>query len=179
MNLSIKFVDLLKEFSIKFVELSGKMSTLNKLIEMDHEVGKSTSPPKLTKVADYFWWKERFENFARFHDLKMWICIDKGYVPPTHEFEGRTRITSYSAMKEEDKRMYEAENKALSAITMCLPQEILHTFKKYRTSRELWEALESRYEGNVEVRKNRTDLLKKQFVVFKHMKNESLEDIIT
>ena len=141
---------------------------------MDHEVGKSASPPKLTKVADYFWWKERFENFARFDDVKMWICIDKGYVPPTHEFEGRARVTSYSAMKEEDKRMYEAENKALSAITMCLPKDILHTFKKYRTSKELWEALENIYEGNMEVRKIRTGLLKKQFVVFKYMKNESL-----
>ena len=42
-------------------------------------------------------------------------------VPPTHEFEGRTRVTSYSAMKEEDKKMYEAENKALSAITIPMP----------------------------------------------------------
>ena len=82
-------------------------------------------------------------------------------------------------MNKDDKRMYEAENKALSAITMCLPQEILHTFKKYRTSRELWEALENIYEGNVEVRQNKTDLLKKQFFVFKHMNNELLEDIIT
>ena len=137
------------------------MSTLNKLIEMDHEVGKFASPPKLTKVANYFWWKERFENFARFHDVKMWICIDEGYILPTHKFEGRARVTYYLAMKEEDKRMYEVENKALSAITMCLPQELLHTFKKYRTSKELWEALENIYEGNVEVRKNRTDLLKK------------------
>ena len=31
----------------------------------------------------------------------------------------------------------------------------------------------------MEVRKNKTDLLKKQFVVFKHLRNESLEDIIT
>ena len=142
------------------------MSSLNKLIEMDHEVGKSASPPKLIKVADYYWWKEKFENFAKFHDVRMWICINEGYVPPTH-----LRVTSYYAMNDDDKRMYEAENKALSAITMCLPQEILHTFKKYRTSRELWEALENRYEGNVEVRQNRTDMLKKQFVVFKHMKN--------
>ena len=107
------------------------MSMLNKLIKMDHEVGKSASPPKLTKVADYFWWKERFENFARFHDVKMWIRVDEGFVPPMHEFEGRARVTSYSAMKEEDKKMYEAENKALSAITMCLPQEILSKYRSF------------------------------------------------
>ena len=124
------------------------MFSLNRLIEMDHEVGKSTSPPKLLKVADYPSWKERFEIFARFNDIRVWICITDGYVPPSMEFEGSRKVTSYSAMKDEDNKMFEAENKAYSAITMCLPLEILHTFKKYRTSKELQEALENRYEGN-------------------------------
>ena len=62
---------------------------------------------------------------------------------------------------------------------MCLPLEILHTFKKYITAKELWESLENRYEGNVQIKKGRTELLKAQFMVFKYMKNESLEEIIT
>ena len=78
------------------------MSSLNKLIEMNHEVGK-TSPPKLTKVADYYRWKERFENFAKFHDVRMWICISEGYIPLIHIFNDRTRVTSYPAMNENDK----------------------------------------------------------------------------
>ena len=47
--------------------------------------------------------------------------------------------------------MHEAENKARVAITMCLPQEILHTFNRNRTSKDLWEALEKRYMGSVDV----------------------------
>ena len=58
--------------------------SLNRLIEMDHEVGKSTSPPKLLKVANYLSWKERFENFARFNDIRMWLCISEGYVAQPH-----------------------------------------------------------------------------------------------
>ncbi|XP_076941946.1 uncharacterized protein LOC143611657 [Bidens hawaiensis] len=75
--------------------------------------------------------------------------------------------------------MYEAESKALAAITMALPQEILHTFKKYKSVRALWEALENRYEGNVGIRNSKSKLLKTQFSVFKGFKNESLDDIIT
>ena len=105
------------------------MSSLNRLIEMDLVVGKSTSPPKLLKVADYPSWKERFENFARFNDIRLWICITDGYVPPIVEFNSSRKVTSYSAMKDEDKKMFEAENKAYSAIIMCLHLEILHTFK--------------------------------------------------
>ncbi|XP_076928315.1 uncharacterized protein LOC143592244 [Bidens hawaiensis] len=75
--------------------------------------------------------------------------------------------------------MYEAESKALAAITMALPQEIHHTFKKYKTAGELWEELQNRYEGNVGIRNSKSKLLKTQFSVFKYLKNESLDDIIT
>ena len=113
------------------------MSNLNRMTKMDHKVGKSNSPPKLLKIEDYYWWKDRFESFARFHDIKMWICIDEGYVSPTHEVDGKNKVYSYQQMKEEDKKIYEAENRALLCIKMCLPQEILHTFRNYRSSKEL------------------------------------------
>ena len=117
------------------------MSNLNRLIEMDHEVGRSTSPPKLLKIEDYFWWKERFETYARFHDIKTWICIEDGYIPPSQIVDGKQKVYSYSQMKEDDKKIYEAENRAMSCIKMSLPQEILHTFRSYKSSKELWEAL--------------------------------------
>ncbi|KAJ0796097.1 hypothetical protein HanPI659440_Chr04g0158231 [Helianthus annuus] len=108
----------------------------------------------------------------------MWICIQDGYVNPTHDFEGRQRVTTYVNMKDAEKQMYEAEKRALVAIKISLPDGIKHTFKRYTTSKEMWDALEKRYEGNADVKKNKVDLLKKQFVVFKCMGNESLEDII-
>ncbi|KAJ0723344.1 hypothetical protein HanOQP8_Chr08g0297061 [Helianthus annuus] len=77
------------------------------------------------------------------------------------------------------KKMYEAEKRALAAIKMSLPDSIKHTFKKYTNSKDMWDALEKRYAGNADVKKNKIDLLKKQFAVFKYMKHESLEDIIT
>ena len=64
------------------------MSNLNRMIEMDHEVGRS-SPPKLLRIEDYFWWKERFETYVRFNDLKMWSCIEDGYFAPYHEVDGK------------------------------------------------------------------------------------------
>ena len=74
--------------------------------------------------------------------------------------------------------MYKAENKAHFAITMCLPMEILHTFRSYKTAKELWDALVRRYRGNDQVRENRKELLKTQFMFFKYMKNETLEELI-
>ena len=155
------------------------MTNLNELLRMEHEVGTTNKPPKMMKVENYLTWKDRFQSFIEYQDARMWICIQDGYINPSHDFEGRQRVTPYVQMQDNDKKMFEAEKRALAAIKMSLPDGIKHTFKKYTTSKEMWDALEKRYEGNEDVKKNKVDLLKKQFAVFKYMKNESLEEIIT
>ncbi|KAJ0693836.1 putative transcription factor interactor and regulator CCHC(Zn) family [Helianthus annuus] len=157
----------------------SNMSSLNELLRMEHEVGTTNKPPKMMKVENYLTWKDRFQSFIEYQDTRMWICIEDGYVNPTHDFEGRPRRTEYVNMQDNDKKMYEAEKRALAAIKMSLPDSIKHTFKKYTNSKDMWDALEKRYAGNADVKKNKIDLLKKQFAVFKYMKHESLEDVIT
>ena len=88
------------------------MSLLNKLVEMDHEVGKSSSPPKMIAIEHYYWWKDRFEEWMRFNNLRTWLCIENGYVAPTREIDGVRRVPPFEKMEEEEKLMYEAENKA-------------------------------------------------------------------
>ena len=155
------------------------MYNLNEFLRMEHEVGTTNKPPKMMKVENYLTWKDRFQSFVEYQDTRMWLCIVDGYTNPTHDFEGRQRVTAYVNMNDAEKKMYEAEKKALAAIKMSLPDSIKHTFKRYSTSKDMWDALEKRYQGNSDVKKNKVDLLKKQFAVFKGMRNESLEDIIT
>ena len=88
------------------------MSLLNKLVEMDHEVGKSKSPPKMIAIENYYLWKDRFEEWMRFNNLRTWLCIENGYVAPTLEIDGVLRLPKFQNMEEEEKLMYEAENKA-------------------------------------------------------------------
>ena len=64
------------------------MSLLNKLVEMDHEVGKSNSPPKMIAIEHYYWWKDRFEEWMKFNNLRTWLCIENGYVALTREIDG-------------------------------------------------------------------------------------------
>ena len=157
----------------------SNMSNLNEFLLMEHEVGTTNKPPKMMKVENYLTWKDRFQSFVEYQDARMWICIQDGYIPPSHIFEGRQLLTSFAQMTDHDKKMFEAEKKASTAIKMSLPDGIKHTFKRFATSKEMWDSLKKRYEGNEDVKKNRIDLLKKQFAVFKHMKNESLDEIIT
>ncbi|KAJ0499674.1 hypothetical protein HanLR1_Chr13g0506491 [Helianthus annuus] len=104
--------------------------------------------PKMIKVENYLTWKDSFKSFIESQDARMWICIEDGYINPVHDFEGRPRRTDYVNMKEADKKVYEAEKRALAAIKSSLPDSIKHTFTKYTNSKDMWDALQKRYQGN-------------------------------
>ncbi|XP_076903007.1 uncharacterized protein LOC143557940 [Bidens hawaiensis] len=146
---------------------------------MEVEAGSATKAPKLVKGTDFLAWKDRFDQYVKYQVAKMWVCIQDGYIPPTTEFEGREQLKKYNKMEDDEKMTDDVESKALANVTMALPQDILHTFKKYKSARELWEELENHFEGNVGNRNSKTKLLKTQFSVFKHFQNESLDEIIT
>lgn len=87
-------------------------------------------------------------------------------------------MKKYLELDDNEKKMYEAKKKAHAKKTMALPQEILHNFKKYGFARELWEVLENRLKGMWALKQQKVST-KMKFVVFKYMKNETLENIIT
>ncbi|KAI3805338.1 hypothetical protein L1987_27628 [Smallanthus sonchifolius] len=68
----------------------------------------------------------------------------------------------------------EVDFKALEAIQMCLPNEVFHNFRGYKTAKELWEALEKMVAGSEEVKENRRDILKQQYENFVWKEGESL-----
>ena len=107
--------------------------------------------PKMMKVENYLSWKDSFKFFIKSQDAHMWVCIEYGYVNPVHDFEGRPHRTAYVNMKEADKKVYEAEKRALAAIKTSLPDSIKHIFNKYTNSKDMWDALQKRYQGNESV----------------------------
>ncbi|KAJ0433283.1 putative transcription factor interactor and regulator CCHC(Zn) family [Helianthus annuus] len=102
--------------------------------------------PKLKNVNEYADWKEQFEAFVKSEDTRMWSCMIDGYVAPTRRVEGRVKVISYEKMDESERQVVDAEKRALAVIKKSLPEGIKHTCKNYENSRELWEALEKRYQ---------------------------------
>jgi len=167
-------------------QLSANYQALiNQLMLMDHETGKANSPPKLISLERYFNWKGRFESYCRLMDVRMWICITKGYSLPTFEEpnkekdkEGESsgvKIYEYEQMTVEAKKDYEAESKALGSLRMALQGDFLHLFEKYETSKSLWDALKEHCEGDEDLKKRRKELLKRQYYVFNGLKEETLD----
>ncbi|KAI3762519.1 hypothetical protein L1987_52949 [Smallanthus sonchifolius] len=85
-----------------------------------------------------------------------------------------------SALNDDEKKLYDREKKSVTALPMCLPLDIYHTFKKFKTTRELWEGLAKRCEGSTVIKKNIKELLKKQFMIKEQsgFDDLSLEDLM-
>ncbi|KAI3713305.1 hypothetical protein L1987_71880 [Smallanthus sonchifolius] len=107
----------------------------------------------------------------------MWRSIkDEPYVPMVSSADsgGPSVPKEPSKYSDEDIKKMEVDFKALGAIQMCLPNEVFHNFRGYKTAKELWEALEKMFVGSEEVKENRRDILKQQYENFVWKEGESL-----
>ncbi|KAI3754471.1 hypothetical protein L1987_54255 [Smallanthus sonchifolius] len=62
---------------------------------------------------------------------------------------------------------------------MALTRELFHSFRGYDNSKDLWMALQKRFEGNSDIKKSKRDLLRKQYECFRFLENESIDDLIS
>ncbi|KAI3686998.1 hypothetical protein L1987_80688 [Smallanthus sonchifolius] len=110
----------------------------------------------------------------------MQLLGHKCYTHPTYSWMGKDDVPKpVSALTTKEKQLFDREKKAMASISMSLPTEIYHSFKQFKSSKKLWDALQKRCECSLDVKKSRKELLKKQFLVFKHFQNESLDDLAT
>ncbi|KAI3744794.1 hypothetical protein L1987_57887 [Smallanthus sonchifolius] len=141
------------------------------------DIGSINRPPRLVSGEDYDVWKNRMESFFCYQEYGMWKSIRDGPYTPmvaSADFGGPTVPKDPSKYSEEDIKKMEVDFKALGAIQMCLPNEVFHNFRSYKTAKELWEALKKMFAGSEEIKENRRDILKQQYENFLWKEGESL-----
>ncbi|KAI3810723.1 hypothetical protein L1987_20345 [Smallanthus sonchifolius] len=147
----------------------------------DREIGKEVmwlreDPCVLVKYARAFgpapWLSAQASG-----DRKSLVRVAEKH--PTHIYLDEEVPKPISKLDEEQKKAYDREKKALGSITMSLTRELFHSFRGYDTSKDLWKALQKRFEGNSDIKKSKRDLLRKQYECFNFMENESLDDLIS
>ncbi|KAI3797616.1 hypothetical protein L1987_32876 [Smallanthus sonchifolius] len=81
-------------------------------------------------------------------DENFWRPIIEGYVHPTFDFLEFCDVPkSVTALTKEENQKFDREMKKCETLTMSLPKEIIHSFGKCPTSRDLWEALKKKGEA--------------------------------
>ncbi|XP_076886552.1 uncharacterized protein LOC143536452 [Bidens hawaiensis] len=78
----------------------------------------------------------------------------------------------------EDLKLIVVNQKALVYLTMYLDKKITQSVKECNTTKDLWDALVEKIEGNLDMRESRKEMLNGEFNMFNDIQGESIESII-
>ncbi|KAJ0939385.1 putative transcription factor interactor and regulator CCHC(Zn) family [Helianthus annuus] len=81
-------------------------------------------------------------------------------------------------MSADDKKKYKNEKMMLSLLQQAVKEDIMVLLQHNGSSYSIWKALRSKFVGSQEMVKNKKSLLKKEFDLFRGLKNESTKQII-
>ncbi|MFS7936037.1 putative transcription factor interactor and regulator CCHC(Zn) family [Helianthus anomalus] len=135
------------ESSDRRSELKEYSKEISDNLKFENMYGSQQKPPKLMKVEDYNWWKNRFEGWVKAFAPESWLKL----------------VTEYQAPEKAEGELIQEKD---------FTEKDVKNVKK--TSKKLWEALERKCVGSNEIVKNKKKLLRKEFEVFNCMKNESV-----
>nr|GEW84179.1 ribonuclease H-like domain-containing protein [Tanacetum cinerariifolium] len=97
-------------------------------------------------------WKMMIEQYFLMTDYALWEVILNGDLPsPTRSVDGFE--TSYPHTTAEEKLARNNELKAIGTLLMALPNEHQLKFNSYKSAKSLMEAIEKRFGGNKESKK--------------------------
>ncbi|KAJ0754224.1 hypothetical protein HanPI659440_Chr09g0344451 [Helianthus annuus] len=142
---------------------------------LENETGTMQKPPKLLNIEEYKGWEGRFENWVQANYLDAWECVETKYVRPLNDDEEEVAIKDMSA---DDKKKYKNKKMMLSLLQQAVKEDIMVLLQHNGSSYSIWKALRSKFVGSQEMVKNKNSLLKKEFDLFRGLKNESTKQII-
>src|ERR1043165_5232352 len=155
--------------------------TTNAISTLIHDLssGSGNRPPKLMDMKEYNTWKTKFKIHVEGQGLEgaeAWKMIVKGYVAPILENTGEP--IPLENLADDEKKRFAIEKKAFSQLSQAINTDLLHQFGSCTTSKQLWDVLRNRHDGNEKTRKLRMEELRKEFENFSYMGNETLKELV-
>ncbi|KAJ0742880.1 hypothetical protein HanPI659440_Chr10g0369201 [Helianthus annuus] len=142
---------------------------------LENETGTMQKPPKLMNIEEYKGWEGRFENWVQANYLDVWECVETKYVRLTNDDEEIIPLKDLSA---ENRKKYKDEKMMLNLLQQAVKEDIMVLLQHNGSSYSIWKVLRSKFVGSQEMVKNKKSLLKKEFDLFRGLKNESTKQII-
>ncbi|XP_076949350.1 uncharacterized protein LOC143621969 [Bidens hawaiensis] len=103
---------------------------------------------------------------------------DKGPYRPTVSSPTRPVPIPFAALTYDDKKLLLDNEKAYGVLSVCLSIDIAQTLRECTTTKALWDGLVEKFEGNLDMRESKKDMLKGDFNMFKHIQGESITSFI-
>ncbi|GJW75650.1 hypothetical protein Tco_0135020 [Tanacetum coccineum] len=141
-------------------------------------------PPTITAMkipiirkGEYDIWSMRMRQYICHTDHNLWDVIVNGDLEeepaPTGDQSGPSAPPAPKTAKQLAARRNQERVKSI--LLLAIPDEYLLKFHNVADAKSLWEAIKSRFGGNVESKKMQKNVLKHQFENFSTASNESLD----
>ncbi|KAK7396926.1 hypothetical protein VNO78_18089 [Psophocarpus tetragonolobus] len=105
----------------------------------------------------YDHWSMLMENFLR--SKEYWDLIEPGYVIPA----SGTVQTEAQQKKQDEMRLKDLKVK--NYLFQAIDRTVLDTILKKDTSKEIWDAMKKKFEGNARVKRSHLQALRREFEV--------------
>ncbi|GJW99661.1 hypothetical protein Tco_0183575 [Tanacetum coccineum] len=141
-------------------------------------------PPTITAMkipiirnGEYDIWSMRMRQYICHTDHNLWDVIVNGDLEeepaPTGDQYGPSAPPTPKTAKQLAARRNQERVKSI--LLLAIPDEYLLKFHNVADAKSLWEAIKSRFGGNIESKKMQKNVLKHQFENFSTTSNESLD----
>ena len=132
--------------------------------------GVLVSKVPMLKPNEFDMWKIRIRQYVLLTDYSMWDIIENG--PAKEELGAEWKRAPPKT--ESERKARQTEMKALSTLLLAIPNEYQHQFHKCADAKILWDALEKRFSGTKNTKRNQKDILRQQYENFMAWKNETM-----
>ncbi|XP_074313649.1 uncharacterized protein LOC141648837 [Silene latifolia] len=128
--------------------------------------------------TDYGWWKNRMMHFIQGTDYECWVIIENG--PLAITTTNANGVSSAKAPKDytsDDYKKAEKNARAISLLQSGIGESETSRIAGCKTAKQIWDSLSLAYEGTVQVKKQRIDLLMQQYENFRMHEDEPIKSM--
>ncbi|GJU15899.1 hypothetical protein Tco_1143865 [Tanacetum coccineum] len=135
----------------------------------------STIKLPMLKKGEYILWSMRMEQYLTNTDYGLWQAIMNGDEPVQTTKDENGVETEVPPKTTQALLQRQKEIKAKSIMLLAIPDEYQLRFHTIKDAKSLWDAIKSRFGGNIESKKMQKNVLKQQFENFSVSDIEGLD----
>ena len=115
--------------------------------------------------------KIRIKQYMRLTDYTMWEAVEAGSKASSSLVINDKKEVP---VNDAERKTKQSQMKALSTLLLAIPNEYQHHFSSIEDPKALWEALEKRFAGTKNTKRNQKAILKQQYENFSSVKTETM-----
>ncbi|KAJ9547777.1 hypothetical protein OSB04_020320 [Centaurea solstitialis] len=169
--------------SVNFRSFSSSVKMSRDLLSM----GSKSKPPVL-QIGEYPQWRVRMIQFLNNIDKTLMVSIQEGPIKPYIDIPGTPETATTPAIEprrvfklfrhynELEKIRAELDDKALTLLTMAIPNDLFNRVDSRNTAKELWDELEKQFQGTERSIQAKLNQAIGAYEGFKALEGETLAD---